>query len=424
MERSLFFNSAPGDPRIYQASDFADYFGSVLFTGLLHVDGVPGLAVNVETGTLDTVVSPGGAIMEGYLYENTSEHTLTHAIPEATLDRIDRIVLRLDLRNSERNIRLHVKAGTAATSPVPPTLQRDNFIYELSLAQIRVRANTVQLLQSDLIDERLDEGLCGLVKSLINDGITEITFDEHLADHTDHVYYADDTGTANAKVVTISPTPTSYKKGLGVSFTNSLQNTGAVTININGLGAKSILRSNGTALTSGNLRANSVYTVRYNGTNFILQGEGGEYGTAIAGDVRAGKTIGTQDGLVTGTLPVQTTTNITPTFSSQTFPAGIYPTFTVAPSTDKKARFENVIIPATSYYSAPVGFVPLMAAFEYSSSIRVITNSASNGGIGSSSRSYGDSLPIQFNALNSSMAVLLYNNSSNLITGVNLLILG
>lgn len=163
-----FFNSAPGDPRTYQAADFADYFGSVLSTGLLHTDKVPGMAVSVEAGTLNTVVSPGKAIMRGHLYENTSDLTLAHSIPEPTLDRIDRVVLRLDLRNSERNIKLRVKEGIAATVPVAPTLQRDNFIYEISLARVYVRKNTVQLLQTDLVDERLDEAVGGLVHSLIS----------------------------------------------------------------------------------------------------------------------------------------------------------------------------------------------------------------------------------------------------------------
>ena len=163
-----FFNSAPGDPRTYQATDFADYFGSVLSTGLLHTDNVPGMAVSVVAGTLTTKVTPGKAIMKGHLYENTSDLTLTHTLPEATLDRIDRIVLRLDLRNSERNIKLHVKEGVSSATPVAPTLQRDNFIYEISLARVLVRKNTVQLLAGDLVDERLDENLAGLVYSLIS----------------------------------------------------------------------------------------------------------------------------------------------------------------------------------------------------------------------------------------------------------------
>ncbi|OLS34459.1 hypothetical protein BTR22_18685 [Alkalihalophilus pseudofirmus] len=167
-ERFIFFNSAPGDPRTYQASDFAEYFGDVLSTGLLHTDENPTLEVKVEGGTLRTYVEPGKAIMKGYAYENTSPLYLEHALPEATLDRIDRIVLRLDKRNQSRFIKLFVKQGESSENPVPPSLQRDEFIYELSLAQITVRANTSSLDPFDLTDERLDEDLCGLVYSLIS----------------------------------------------------------------------------------------------------------------------------------------------------------------------------------------------------------------------------------------------------------------
>lgn len=50
------------------------------------------------------------------------------------------------------------------------------------------------------------------------------------------------------------------------------------------------------------LALNGVYTVVYDGTAFQLQGEGGEYGTATAADVRKGTTIGTENGLIHGAL--------------------------------------------------------------------------------------------------------------------------
>ncbi|MFZ0576877.1 MAG: hypothetical protein WAM41_05145 [Psychrobacillus psychrotolerans] len=154
------------------------------------------------------------------------------------------------------------------------------------------------------------DGVLKTLQDAISSGASEQDLDllrdalvTHLTNDTNHVKYAADTGTANAKVVTINPAPTSYLEGTAVSFKNATQNTGAATININGLGAKPILKSNGNPLTSGALKANSIYTVRYNGTSFILQGEGGEYGTATVNDVLAGKTIGTEEGLKTGTIP-------------------------------------------------------------------------------------------------------------------------
>lgn len=163
-----FFNSAPGDPRWHYASDFAEYFGEVLSSGLLHTDEIPGMQVYVEEGTLQTYVTQGNAVMQGYKYKNTSDLHLDHALPEQTLDRIDRIVLRLDKRNQSRFIKLFVIQGESSENPAPPELTRDEYIYELSLAQIRLRANTSTLEPLDLVDERLNEDLCGLVYSLIS----------------------------------------------------------------------------------------------------------------------------------------------------------------------------------------------------------------------------------------------------------------
>ncbi len=163
-----FFNSAPGDERWHYASDFADYFGNVLSSGLLHKNGTPNLQVKVNAGTMQTYVEAGEALIQGYQYQNTTPLFLTHGLPEPSLDRIDRIVLRLDKRNNARFIRLFVKEGVSATNPVPPSLQRDQYVFELSLAQIRLTKNTSSLEPLKLVDERMKEDLCGIVYSLIS----------------------------------------------------------------------------------------------------------------------------------------------------------------------------------------------------------------------------------------------------------------
>lgn len=97
-----------------------------------------------------------------------------------------------------------------------------------------------------------------------------------------------------------------YKEPLALAVKIPNDSTGACTININGLGAKAILKANGNAVT--NLKANSIYTMRYNGTNFILQGEGGS-GNATAADILAGKTASTDAGDVIGNIPNKAGTN-------------------------------------------------------------------------------------------------------------------
>ncbi|WP_019005735.1 pyocin knob domain-containing protein [Cohnella laeviribosi] len=116
--------------------------------------------------------------------------------------------------------------------------------------------------------------------------------------------YGTTAGTGTAYTLTLNPAPTALVSGMRVTIKVHTANTGAATLNVNGLGAKSIKKANGNDVAAGNLKASGVYTLVYDGTNFILQGEGGEYGTATAADVLAGKTIGTENGLVNGTMPI------------------------------------------------------------------------------------------------------------------------
>ena len=83
--------------------------------------------------------------------------------------------------------------------------------------------------------------------------------------------WAQDTGAANALVVTLTPAPTSLSPGFEVRVKIAANNTGATTINVNGLGAKSLLRPTGTALQSGDIKAGSVVSLTYDGTSFFLQ---------------------------------------------------------------------------------------------------------------------------------------------------------
>ena len=81
-----------------------------------------------------------------------------------------------------------------------------------------------------------------------------------------------DAGSTNAGVVTLSPAITSLASILyspiRVLKINTA-NTGAYTLNVNGLGAKSVV-FNGSALTNNQLAAGSIYQVAWDGTNFEL----------------------------------------------------------------------------------------------------------------------------------------------------------
>lgn len=61
-----------------------------------------------------------------------------------------------------------------------------------------------------------------------------------------------------------------YAAGLIVIFKPANNNTGAATINIGSLGAKSIVKGDGTALEAGDLQASVQHALLYDGTSFVL----------------------------------------------------------------------------------------------------------------------------------------------------------
>lgn len=62
----------------------------------------------------------------------------------------------------------------------------------------------------------------------------------------------------------------SYTAGLIVIIKPANNNTGAATLNIGSLGAKSIVKGDGTALESGDLQASVEHALLYDGTSFVL----------------------------------------------------------------------------------------------------------------------------------------------------------
>ncbi|OMC63977.1 hypothetical protein BK125_30685 [Paenibacillus odorifer] len=148
--------------------------------------------------------------------------------------------------------------------------------------------------------------------------------------------YAVTSGTAPTLVATFNPAVAALTAGLRVTIKAHAATTGPVTLNVNGLGAKSIKKPNG---NNPPLALGGVYTVVYDGTAFILQGEGGEYGTAEAAQVLSGYTVGRENGVVNGTMPDRTR-------------AGDSLTYTTALSAKGDGLGSLVMEPQTGYYAS------------------------------------------------------------------------
>lgn len=78
-------------------------------------------------------------------------------------------------------------------------------------------------------------------------------------------------GTVDAVTLSYSIPHTTYVNGMSISWIQSGSNTGAMTINIDGLGAKSLTKNGTTAMSAGDIGAGFLVKAEYDGTRFQIQ---------------------------------------------------------------------------------------------------------------------------------------------------------
>jgi hypothetical protein len=112
---------------------------------------------------------------------------------------------------------------------------------------------------------------------------------------------------------TMSPALTAYAAGQLFYFVANAANTGAVTINIDGLGAKSITRDGATALAAGDINSGEFVVVIYDGTRFQMINAANSFGnTTINGTLTVTGNTGLQANVsITSTLSVGGTFAVT-----------------------------------------------------------------------------------------------------------------
>jgi hypothetical protein len=125
-----------------------------------------------------------------------------------------------------------------------------------------------------------------------------------------YIYAGQDTGVANAYVITFQPgqpIPTAYTPGMTVKFKalNACTTTGS-TVNVNGLGAVTIHRASGVALTTGDIVSGQLVELTYDGTYFQMAnylGSGATSNTTTQVDIPYVADSGTQNQIVATYTP-------------------------------------------------------------------------------------------------------------------------
>lgn len=145
--------------REYNAQEFTDYFATLVTTGVMKGAGNQ-LGVSADGASMQTKLNTGVAFVEGRYYANDSVLTHTHDTEVVGKDRIDRIVIRLDLSTEARYVKSFVKKGVASTSPVAPSLTQTANIYEISVAQVKVIGGQTFISTGNVTDERGTAIIC------------------------------------------------------------------------------------------------------------------------------------------------------------------------------------------------------------------------------------------------------------------------
>ena len=136
------------------------------------------------------------------------------------------------------------------------TFDPDDYCYLLSTAPIEERRGDIVLA----IAKQQDTDRTSLATAQ-----TDIT-----AQKTGSYHYVVTTGSANAYVAA-TPALASYAAGNMIVFKANFTNSGAATINVNGLGAAAIKKNDGaTALAANDIISGQIVILRYDGTNFQM----------------------------------------------------------------------------------------------------------------------------------------------------------
>lgn len=150
-----------GYDREYAADDFARYFRAFITSGIIADGGniAESLQVVANDG-MTTTLKKGNLMIDGYRYELMEDMIFHHTAADGVLDRIDRISITLD--TAEREIHAFVREGEYSYKPVAPQCRRNSEHSDYVVADVRVVAGAIKIVQANITDTRLSTELCGV----------------------------------------------------------------------------------------------------------------------------------------------------------------------------------------------------------------------------------------------------------------------
>lgn len=110
----------------------------------------------------------------------------------------------------------------------------------------------------------------GFVKTSVAPAVASNPIAVETTDPRVPVAYAVDSAGTDSYAITPSPAITAYAEGQKFSFKAGTANTGAASLNVNGLGAKTIKKDVSSDLVTGDILVGQIVECRYDGTNMQM----------------------------------------------------------------------------------------------------------------------------------------------------------
>lgn len=148
-----------------------------------------------------------------------------------------------------------------------------HFVIETNNADV-VKLNidpTVIIASRKYVDAKVADAV-GNIDTDLTKLKTEVT--THKDDFELHTPYVVSTGTSTLYEVNLGSSVIALKEGMSFAVKIHETNTDFAELNVNGLGKKYLINDQKSLLPSGVLQKNSIYTVRFSGEYFIIQGGG------------------------------------------------------------------------------------------------------------------------------------------------------
>ena len=192
-------------------------------------------------------------------FDSDAVENIVVTAADTTNPRIDRIVLRVDVsqnpNGSSSNIAIIENlAGTPAGSPSAPAEPAN----AITLALVSVPASDTQITDNQITDMRpFTQVKDGVLKKIMRQGFLNS--------------FGTVGGTGNAITISLDPKIASYTDKFTLFFKATNNNTGATTVAIDGLAAKTIKKHNNIDLASNDIKAGMTFGITYDSTDDVFK---------------------------------------------------------------------------------------------------------------------------------------------------------